>query len=84
MKSERVLHVFIQYEPRHEKKCFRSFRPGPTQTRLYRQRLETSDIKKYRDCIIHVVKTKALNRYCDFVFAYSKNYLIILYFCNIF
>ena len=28
-----------QYEPRHEKTCLRGFRPGPTQTGMYIQRL---------------------------------------------
>ena len=51
-------------EPRHEKTGLLGFRPGLTQTGLYNNRrlLEASNFgfRKYRDCTIHVAKTKAL------------------------
>ena len=43
-------------EPRQEKTCLRSFRPGPTQTRLYihRRWLAAGNLgfRKKRDCTI--------------------------------
>ena len=72
------------YEPRSEKTGLRGFRPGPTQTRLYRHRrwLEARNFgfRKNRDCTIRVAKTKALISFavtvkliCVFVFAYAKS-----------
>ena len=80
------------YEPRREKTCLRGFRPflgggfrlkGPTQIGLYNHRrwLQTLNFvfRKYRDCTIYEVKTKAMIS-CTvtkqliraFVFAYAK------------
>ena len=71
-------------EPRCEKTCIRTFRPGPTQTGLYSHRrwLEAGNFgfRKKRDCSIYVAKAKALISYvvttqliCGFVFAYAKS-----------
>ena len=62
----------------------RSFRPGPTQTRLYNHTrwLEASNfvLTKKRGCTIRVAKTKALISFavtakliCVFVFPYAKS-----------
>ena len=73
----------IIYEPRCEKNGLRGFRPGPTQIRLYSQGIWQKacnfGFMKYRDCTIHVAKTKALISFavtakliCVFVFASAK------------
>ena len=73
----------IKIEPTHEKTNSSSFRPGPIQTRLYRQRkymqLEACNFRfrKKRHHTIYGAKTKALiscavtaQLICDFGFAY--------------
>ena len=73
--------ALVAYEPRYEKTGLRGFRPGPTQTGLYRW-LEAGnfEIRKERGCTIYVAKTKALiscavtaQLICVFVFAYAKS-----------
>ena len=61
----------LSFEPRFEKTGLRGFRPGPTQTGLYNQRLEISDLDS-RGIVLSrgVSKTKAL--ISVFVFAYAK------------
>ena len=70
----------LSFEPRREKTGLRDFRPGPTQTGLYklRSRLEAGNFgfKKKRKYTIRVAKTKALISFavtakliCAFVFA---------------
>ena len=83
------MHGFVtilaatSYEPRCEKTGLRGFRPGPTQTRLYSHsrllEVRNFGFRKYRDCSIHVAKTKALISFavtakliCVFVFAYAN------------
>ena len=69
---------------RREKTGLRGFRPGPTQTGLYRHRrwLETWNFvfRKQRNCSSYVAKTKALISFAVtakligvFVFAYAKS-----------
>ena len=71
------------YEPRFEKTGLRGFRPGPTQTGLYNYRrlpeAGNFGFRKYRNCTLHVAKTKALISFavtaqliCVFVFATAK------------
>ena len=63
-----------------KKPVFGGFRPGPTQTSLYRLRsLKFWMFMKVRNCAIHEAKTKALiscavtaQLICVFVFAYVK------------
>ena len=70
-------------EPGREKGGLWCFRPGPTQTRLYRHRrlLEAWNFgfRKKRECIIQTSKPKALISFavtakliCVFVFEYAK------------
>ena len=70
----------IIIEPRREKTGLRGFRPGPTQTGLYKHRKELEacnfGFKKKRKYTIRVAKTKALISFavtakliCAFVFA---------------
>ena len=70
----------ISIEPRREKTGLRGFRPGLTQTGLYKLRKELEawnfGFKKKRNCTIRVAKTKALISFavtakliCAFVFA---------------
>ena len=72
-----------KYEPRREKIGLRGFRPGPTQTGLYKLRKELEacnfGFKKKRNCTIRVAKTKELISFavtakliCAFVFALAK------------
>ena len=67
----------------HEKTNNLGFRPGPTQTGLYKLRKELEALnfgfKKKRNCTIRVAKTKALISFavtakliCVFVFAYAN------------
>ena len=74
------VYLVTVFEPRREKTGLRDFRPGPTQTGLYklRSRLEALNFgfKKKRNCTIRVAKTKALISFavtakliCAFVFA---------------
>ena len=68
-----------QDELQRKKTGLREFRPGLTQTELYKhRRLEsgTFKLRKYRNCTIRVAKTKALISFavtakliCAFVFA---------------
>ena len=77
-------HLRKLNEPRSEKTWLRGFPPGLTQTGLYSHRrwLEACNFvfRKWRDCTIRVVKTKALISFavtakliCVFVFAYAKS-----------
>ena len=53
-------------EPRREKPGLRGFRPGPTQTGLYKYRSPEAcnfGFNKRRDCTIRVAKTKASIRF---------------------
>ena len=74
------LSVIVLIGPRREKTGLRGFRPGPTQTGLYKLRKELEawnfGFKKKRNCTIRVAKTKALISFavtakliCAFVFA---------------
>ena len=73
----------VNYEPRCEKTGIRGFRPGPTRTRLYNHtrwpEAYNFGFVKWRDCTIHVAKTKALiisavtaQLICVLVFACAK------------
>ena len=64
------------FEPRHEKTCLQSFRPGRTQIGLFNHRgwLEACNLgfKKKRDCTFYGADQLLV---CAFVFAYiyAKN-----------
>ena len=60
------------HEPLHEKTNNFGFRPGPTQTGLYKhRRLEVGNFgfRKKRNCTIRVAKTKAM---ISFAVTYAK------------
>ena len=72
----------LTYEPRREKTGLQGWRPGLTQTELYKYRrwIEVGKFgfRKKRNYTIRVAKTKALisfavtaNLICAFVFAYA-------------
>ena len=70
----------LPYESRCGKTGLRGFRPGPTQTGLFRIEAWTFVFKKDRNCSSYVAKTKALISFavtakliCVFVFAYAKS-----------
>ena len=78
----------MAYESSREKTNNLSFRPDPTQTRLYSHRrwLEAgnSKFRKQRNCTIGIAKTKAqisftvtVKLICAFVFAYADFFLQI-------
>ena len=73
----------LSYEPWREKAGLRCFRPGLTQTELYKNRRRPEagnfELRKKKNCTIPVAKTKALISFavtakliCAFVFAYAK------------
>ena len=67
--------VEMVYEPRCEKTCLQGFRPGPTQTKLYKNRRwpEAGNFKFRKYCTICVAKIKVTAKLiCPFVFALAK------------